>query len=203
MGIAEATAPTNALQRSLSRIGRLSDCTVCLDTGFWLTPKGKVWDCPNVMLGKPHVAENKAGQIVRRSAERLLLLGEEIISQEFQLAQMLTRVDGEEPCPRSIPIRFFYGDTNLTSAHSLRKLHSMIENLRKKWLLPIGGRKAEPSGYWVITELEEYKQWYRSVTSAPITQLSTIHKNAKHNFPHFAEQMELEFWRDLEPEAND
>jgi hypothetical protein len=92
----------------------------------------------------------------------------------------------------------FFGDTWLTKPDQIRKLHSWIEELRKSWLLPIGGRKSGFSGYWIITDLEDFKEWIKAVMSAPITQLGTVHKLAKHNFPVFAEQMELDFWKDME-----
>ncbi|HUF02825.1 MAG TPA: hypothetical protein VMM38_01475 [Aridibacter sp.] len=182
---------------------RPCECYRCLDTGFWLTPRGEVLSCPRVEMREPHPETGVAARTLRRATDRLLVEGREISSVEFNLAQILTLYTADEPCQRKVLISHFFGDTNLTHSNSLRKLHSMIENLRRQWLLPIGGRKAEPAGYWVITMLAEYKEWYRSVTAAPITQLSTIHKNAKHNFPHFAEQMELNFWSDMGPGNND
>ncbi len=62
----------------------------------------------------------------------------------------------------------------------------------------VGSRKQEPSGYWIITDLEDFKEWFDRVKAAPITQLTTIHRVAKANFPVFAEQIEMDFWTDEE-----
>lgn len=175
-------------------------CPRCFDTGIWLTPKNQVEYCPRVLMGDHPYEPNDAAVRVYREAYRLKGLEIYIQNQSFDLARLLTNFSTDHPCPRQEIFDTFYGDTELTYSNQLRKFHGIIEEFRKLWLLPIGSRKAEPSGYWIITELADYKEWYKRATAAPITQLSTIHRNAKHNFPVFAEQMELNFWRDLEEE---
>jgi hypothetical protein len=82
----------------------------------------------------------------------------------------------------------------------LRIFAFTIEELRHKWTLPVGGRKFRPSGYWIITDLEDCKAWLRQATSAPRTQLVTIWRAAKAAFPILAGQGEFEFMNGLETE---
>jgi hypothetical protein len=173
------------------------NCQRCFDTGIWLTPTNDVAECPQkVMLPGSHPQLNAAAEILQRSVRRFKERNY-VMPQTFDLARILSNYTTDEPCARQLIFDLFWQDTNLTEANRRRKLVAMIEELRLKWLLPIGSRKIEPSGYWIITTLEDFKAWFDRVKSAPITQLSTIHKVAKHNFPLFAEQMEIDFWTDM------
>lgn len=174
-----------------------SACNRCFDTGIWLTPTNKVEVCPRVQMREPHAEPNQASLRLRRATNRLFHQQFWIHAQVFDLARILTNFDSKTPACRKQLMDVYFADTELSEAHQLRKFHGFIEELRKIWLLPIGSRKVEPSGYWIITDLEDFKGWFDRVKSAPITQLSTIHKVAKFNFPIFAEQMELEFWNDF------
>lgn len=178
-----------------------ADCRRCLDTGIWLTPRNQVETCPKVQLREAHKIPNPSAEIVKRSALRLKSLEQFIVPYEFELARILTHFSTENPCPRIKLDEFFFLDTNMSAKDMERKTKKFIENLLTIWLLPVGSRRSKPSGYWIITELEDYKAWVEDAKSPAITRLSTIYKNAKHNFPHFAEQMELEFWKDMEPES--
>jgi hypothetical protein len=172
-------------------------CPRCFDSGIWLTPTNKVEVCPRVQLGETHAQPNEASLRLRKATNRLFFRQIWIHAQIFDLARILTNFDSNNPASRKDLMHVFFADTELSEAHRLRKFHGFIEELRKVWLLPIGSRKSEPSGYWIITDLDDFKTWFERVKSAPITQLSTIHKVAKFNFPIFAEQLELEFWNDV------
>lgn len=177
-------------------------CGLCLDTDIHLTTGNQVAVCPNLFaIGAPHRPANPSAYLFVRAAMRLQSIPVEINPFAFALAQILTAFQSENPCKRLDLLEFFFGDTNLTPNNRLRKFHEMIEQLRKIWLLPIGSRKDRPSGYWIITELEDFKIWFDRSKTAPITQLSTIHRVARHNFPVLAEQLELEFWTDFKQEA--
>jgi hypothetical protein len=136
-----------------------------------------------------------------RATKRLSDMKIFVHTEAFDVARILTFFTTEKPCSRQKIFDVFYTDTNLTEANRLRKFHGIIEELRTVWLMPVGSRKPEPCGYWIITELEDFKAWYKGTTSAPITQLTTIHRVAKHNFPVFAEQIELDFFSNVEPEV--
>ena len=178
-------------------------CVRCFDTGIWLTPTNAVAVCPNLLnIDKPHQTANPSAFLMAKSARRLHERNIHINPFAFDLARILTHYSSETPCLRLDLLEFFFADTNLSSSLRLRKFHYLIEELRKIWLLPIGSRKDRPSGYWIITELDDFKEWFERVKAAPITQLTTIHRVAKHNFPIFAEQLELEFWDDFKTETN-
>lgn len=176
-----------------------SSCPRCFETGIWLSPRNEVNICPQIQLGLPHDEPNQASLIIRKAANRMLQQKKFIHAFEFELARILTHYDSQKPCSREILFDFFFADTNLDFRSKLRKFHELIESLRKVWLLPVGSRKSEPCGYWIITNLNDYKAWIDRAKSAPITQLSTIHANARFNYPEYAEQLELEFWQDVEP----
>jgi hypothetical protein len=174
-------------------------CPRCMDSGVWLTPKGRVETCPRIQLGEDHNPANEAALRFRRAVLRLQQRNITLGNQTFSVAQVLTNYTSARPCPRRDLLNFLFADTWITEEHKIRKLHYIVEELRKTWLLPVGGRKHGPSGYWIITDLSEFKEWFEDVKAAPITQLTTIHRLAKFNFPIFAEQIELEFFNDVEP----
>ena len=174
-------------------------CDRCLDSGLWLSPKSEVLVCPKVQMQQPHTVANKASLILLKAANRMFEQKKFIHVHEFELARVLTHFTSQMPCERTKLFDLLFADTNLDFKGKLRKLHGLIENLRKIWLLPVGSRKDDPSGYWIITELQDFKDWVERAKSAPITQLTTIHRNARFNFPEFAEQLEFEFWNDMEP----
>lgn len=176
-------------------------CNRCFDTGLWLASDNAVEMCPGRLRNESHASPNAAAQNLCRSVK---LLNEKQIwinPQAFDLARLLTNFDSKTPCPRQEIFDTFYDTTTLSYQNQLRKFHALIEELRSIWLLPVGSRKTEPSGYWVVTELADFREWFERVKAAPVTQLITIYKVARHNFPVFAEQMELQFLSDIQTET--
>jgi hypothetical protein len=179
-------------------------CQRCFDTGIWLTPKNDVETCPvKIMMPGLHLPATTAAGFVKRAADLIKNNQAWINFQEFDLARILSNYSSANPCARQILIEFFYDETNLTAEHKLRKFHSLIECLRHRWLLPIGSRKTEPTGYWIISDVEDCKAWLRHATAAPKTQLATIWHVAKHNFPMLAGQAEFDFMNHLETEVTE
>lgn len=170
-------------------------CQRCQGLGLWIEPSGAVATCPEIRVGNAHVDPNPAAVVLKRSVELLRFRKIAINALDFDVAKCLIDYTTKQPCPRDVLLKKMF--TWTTSP--LRQFHHRIEDLRKIWLLPVGSRKADPSGYWIITELDDFADWVERSKSAPIQQLSTIHRVAKANFPVFAEQMELEFWNDIEP----
>lgn len=174
-------------------------CDTCFGTTLVLSPYNVVEPCLK-QLYRNHPLPNEAATILLRSTKLLKEKQIWINPQAFDLARLLTNFDSKKPCPRGEIFDTFYDATVLSYQNQLRKFHALVEELRSIWLLPVGSRKTEPSGYWVITELADFKEWFERVKAAPITQLSTIHRVARHNFPVFADQMELEFYNDIKAE---
>ncbi len=169
-------------------------CDRCFNTLLFLTPQRKLETCSCTY---PEYLANPASEILNKSAHRLQNLCIEIEPQVFDLARILTNWTSQNPCKRDDLLELFFGGIEISNQLKLRRFHGCIETLRKWWLLPIGSRKNYPNGYWIITELADYKAWVERAMSAPITQLSTIHANAKFNYPIYAEQLELDFWTDM------
>lgn len=175
-------------------------CITCSDLGYWVEPGGSVTRCPSIVMQRPHNEPGPAQTIVARAIARLKRESRLVDAQHFVVLRYLVAFNGLAPCPRTELLeRFFlYIDGHLARQ---RKFHALIEDLRKIWLLPVGSRKEQPSGYWIITELPDFKEWYARATAAPVTQLTTLHRLAKHNFPIFAEQIELDFFGNIESAA--
>lgn len=168
-------------------------CARCRDHGVWLTPQSRVELCPRIQCGDEHPELSAGARLIERAGRSLLFRKIDAGFLAFSLACDLARFTSGEPCSRQDLIdRHFAG----FGASSLRHFHYTIEELRSVWLLPVGSRKSTPHGYWMITSEADYKEWFDRTTQSPITQLSTLHRNAKANFPVFAEQIELEFWKD-------
>lgn len=179
----------------------MGECTICLDTGIWLNYGGAVAVCPRVQLGERHAEPNEAALILRRECNRLFFQKTPIMADHFRLAQILTRYTSAEPCRGELLTNYFFAGQNHTHDWELRRLAQYIEALRNVWLLPVGSSKSKPSGYYLCRNEAEYREWFKRAGNAPITQFSTLRRNAKHCFPVFAEQIELEFWEDMGPHA--
>jgi hypothetical protein len=173
-------------------------CTICDDLGLWQTPKGDVQPCPVIARGDRHRDPNPAALSVDRAVDELKRTQFRIDSRLFAMAKMLTGFSSAKPCERDKILVNFFDYLPMTPANQLRKFHAAIEELRRVWMLPIGSRKDSPAGYWIITDVKDFEEWINRSKSAPITQLTTIYKVAKRNFPIFAEQMELDIFNDAE-----
>lgn len=170
-------------------------CDRCRGIGLWQEPSGAVALCPEIQLRRPHALPKPAAVVLRRSVDLLAFRKLPVNALGFDIARTLVEFTSDDPCPRDVLL-----DRHFTWArHPLRHFHKAIEELRALWLLPVGSRKSDPSGYWIITEVDDFAAWVERSKAAPIKQLSTIHAVARANFPVFAEQMELEFWKDVDP----
>ncbi|MEO8649161.1 MAG: hypothetical protein ABI539_08350 [Acidobacteriota bacterium] len=178
-----------------ARFGRYA-CDRCFDLGIWLTPRSGVEVCPNIRVGAPHAEPNEAAVMIRTAAEHLRENKQSVNTQTFDVARLLSKFTSADPCPRQHILKNFFSYLPMTEANQLRKFHAVVEDLRRNWALPVGSRKDAPAGYWIITDLDDFKMWVERAKSAPLTQLTTIHRVAKRNFPVFAEQLEIEFWGD-------
>jgi hypothetical protein len=160
------------------------NCHRCQDLGIWIAPQGDVQICPVIRTGGKHDEPKPAAQLVQRAVQSLRERNQVINSQSFNLARVLTYYSSSDPCPREDLIDMFFRYLPMSEKFTLR--------------LPVGSRKVQPCGYWIITDEADFKEWFERTKAAPITQLTTIHKVAKLNFPIFAEQMELDFWNDID-----
>jgi len=168
-------------------------CFACGDLGLIWTD-GRVSTCWRLRAGAVHNRPNEAAQMIERAVRNLMIAKRPIDQHVFHVAQSLIGFTSDRPCKRDVLIERHF----TFSASSLRKFHETIETLRKEWVLPVGSRKESPGGYWIITDIDDFAKWVARAKAAPITQLTTIYRNAKRNFPVFAEQMELEFWSDMD-----
>jgi hypothetical protein len=146
---------------------------------------------------RSHRKPNAAAKSVQKAITELKRTEARIDSRLFEMAKMLIHFSSGKPCERTEILVKFFNYLPMTPGNQLRKFHAAIEELRRVWLLPIGSRKDTPSGYWIITDVEDFSAWLQRSNAAPITQLTTNYKVAKRNFPIFAEQMELEFFNDV------
>lgn len=168
-------------------------CPRCLDTTIWLDSHNGVFPCPR-MMSVSHDAPNAAALLLIIAVERQRSIGNHIDPQVFDLARILTHFDAENPCKREkLETLFFekYPDSKPNDAE--RKINKMNETLKKDWLLPVGSTKFQPAGHWIIVNSEELFEWRKRASSAPITQLATIHRVVKHNAPLFAGQTDFDF----------
>lgn len=179
------------------------NCERCFDTGIWRDYSSNVGICPKIALREPHIAPNEASLILRQATNRLFVNKIWIHAFPFDLARILTKYDTSAPCPKQVVLDYFFADTELSEANKLRRFHGLIEELRNIWLLPVGSRKAEPSGYWIIQDVQDCTAWLNRAISAPKTQLATVWRCVKYNFPMLAGQQEFAFMNELETEAND
>jgi hypothetical protein len=164
-------------------------CDYCWDTGLWM-PAGRLSVCPDLIL-KSHPISSIKANIVAREASRVQDIGKGLDEDQFDIARLLAHFQETEPCPREKIDYLLYGKVNLGTA---RKVMKLIEILRSFWMLPIGSRRIPPAGYWIITGSREYARWFDHALRASRTQFAKFYQNAKHNYPHFASQLSLNFF---------
>ncbi len=70
-----------------------------------------------------------------------------------------------------------------------RSVKKAVEELRMLWKLPIGSSKGDPSGYYWIHSVEEFKEWLDRFLAQPKREFSTAHTMARANFPELAGQI--------------
>lgn len=169
-------------------------CIACSDLGLTLGTDGNVNACWRLRAGAPHNEPSPAALMIQRAIEKLRIAKVAIDPHAFAVAVTLMPYTTKMPCKRDRLVDAHF----LHAGDSVRKCAAMIETLRRVWFLPVGSRKENPTGYWIITSMEDFANWVEAAKAAPITQLTTIHRVAKRNFPVFAEQMELEFWKDMD-----
>lgn len=171
-------------------------CHECRDIGFSITD-GEIRECWRLKGGVAHNGPTPGGTVLRNCLGRLLRKNIVPDTHHFLVARRLAESSSQKPCDTRQLLDQLFG----FSKDPLRKFAEVVEQLRRVWLLPVGSRRGKPAGYWIITESEDFAAWVAQAKAAPITQLTTIHRAARHNFPIFAEQLELEFWKDLSPDG--
>ena len=176
----------------------LPKCDRCFDLGITLSPTDSVGVCPAVRVGLLHNAPTAGGQTLARS-----FIGQTVPQRTFDLARHLTRFTADEPCPGNELIARFFNYLPMSEHNQKRHLANAIEDLRKTWFLPVGARKDSQSGYWIITDIDDFAEWVNRAKAAPITQLRTIYAVAKRNFPAFAGQLELDFLTETDAELQE
>jgi|GEM_PF-3185581 len=171
-------------------------CFICGDVGFTFIRDLGINTCWRMKAGAEHAVPNDAARILGNRMISLIRDGIALDPHHFELAKLLAGHTSDVPCKRR---RILDGHFS-HSKDPQRAFTGVVETLRRLWCLPVGSRKEDPSGYWLITELDDFREWVNRAKAAPITQLRTIHRVAQANFPVFAEQMELEFWADMDPQ---
>ncbi|MEQ1644893.1 MAG: hypothetical protein ABL959_15700 [Pyrinomonadaceae bacterium] len=172
------------------------ECDRCFGIGLRISPMGRVEKCPTLQLGDSHLELSLEAKRIVRAVE--ILERQKMIADTIhcEVARTLAKYSIDKPCSaRELGDRLFsyvLGDENRRRAVTLS-----IRFLRDTWLLPVGSRKHAPTGYWIITNETDFREYFERAKAEPITQLSTIFRLAKANWPEFAEQIEIDFWTDI------
>lgn len=186
-GTSSATAPARA-----------ATCNRCLDLGIYIGPSSNAFEpCPNIVLGNEHAEPSPVAQIIQDAVMRQQIPAD---THLFEIVRTLAMYTTEEPCPGDelIDRHFAYSDGSHESKR--RKLSRSIERLRVDWVLPVGSRKDQPSGYWIMTDQVDFESWLDEALSQPKKTIRTAYRLAKRYFPVFAGQLELS-WQDFEADA--
>lgn len=174
-------------------------CASCFGIGLRHKPQGGIERCPTLTLGHEHCELSEEGKRICRAVEVLRRRKLEPDAVHFDIARTLALYDTLRPCSSRelIDRHFSYVD----GAENRRRLVTKaMRFLRDIWFLPVCSRKDAPAGYWISVTEDDFKAYVERATREPITFLSTIQRMAKANWPEFAEQMEIDIWKDFGPE---
>lgn len=157
-------------------------CYECLDTNIAITLLG-VTPCTSCTGARER--RNTAAWRLARCVFQRQERKQEIDLLVLNVARILTHFTSETPLSRE-----------LIEVHlrlSERYVKKIIEKLRKEWLLPVGSRKLQPSGYWIISSAAEFIEWHRHFRSQAISEFATAYHLLRHNFPELAGQESFDF----------
>lgn len=176
-----------------------TNCDRCFRIGLRISPQGAVEQCPTLQMKDPHVELSPEGQRIVRAVETLRRRKLEPDTIHFDVARSLAQYDTHRPCSsRELIDRHF---SYVAGAENRRRLVTKaVRFLREIWFLPVASRKEAPMGYWIATDLDDFKAYFERASAEPVTTLSTIHRMARANWPEFAEQMEIDIWKDMVPD---
>jgi len=178
-----------------SRLTTLLPCDHCRGLGVWLDPNGSLHTCPRIEIREPHAPPSPRAAFIVRSLRRLYEEKQAIDPVAFEVAKALLPYSADDPCDRHfITDRFFQWSTD-----RLRQLHYTIAELRYKWMLPVASRKVAPAGYWIAADQKDFELWFVRAKAALVTPLIGLNCLARATFPVLADQLELDFRRDMSP----
>jgi hypothetical protein len=193
------TDTTIAQEQDLPFIWAPQYCDRCFGIGLHNAPQGGIRECPAITLGQPHPELSDQGKRIVRAVELLRRRDLEPDIIHFDIARTIAQYSTDRPCSaRELTDRHFSYIDGVENRR--RKVTETIRFLRDIWCLPVASSKAKPAGYWISVDLEDFKAYVKRATAEPITTLSTLHRMARANYPEFAEQLELDFWRDMSVE---
>lgn len=157
-------------------------CFECVDTNLEITLYG-VQACASCVGAREarSPAASTLARVIFNRLERSLPVDPMLV----QLGRILTRFSSDQPLPGEmieVHLRLNY-----------RTAKTMIETLRREYLLPIGSRKGQPNGYWIMTTAAEFIEWDRQFRSQAISLFATSYRLMRANFPALAGQTTLDF----------
>lgn len=171
-------------------------CQNCLDTGlFWAATPASPAHCDHCGAAAAELLHSPAVQIFRQRTFDRMARQADIHPLHFHLARALTLFSSEKPVLREWLGKHF----NLSE----RKTKDVVKFLKDNWLLPIGGRKRDPKGYWLIVTDAEFIEYERQARRTAISALATLYKMRRANFPRLAGQLALDFVEQVKQEIEE
>lgn len=181
---------------------RPAHCDRCFNIGYRIRPTGGVEQCPVIQSREPHPEITATGKMIDRSIRLLLFRKLEVDQLHFDIARTIALWTPGSPCSNDELVRRHFswvsGSTEARMKEAQRRhVAKAIRFLREIWLLPVGSRKDKPSGYYICRTEAEFKEYFERTRREPVTELSMLHRMAAANWPVFAEQLEIDFWKDF------
>jgi hypothetical protein len=170
-------------------------CFACGDLGVELDASGVPRTCWRMRAGAPHNELSPAARTVDRALTVLRIEKRTVDPHLLDVVRLLAQHSSLDPCRRDAIIERHFS----FSPSALRVFHTAVEHLRRVWLLPVASRKEPPAGYWISVDPDDFAAYIARAKASPLTQLTTVYRLARRNFPLLAEQFEFEFWNDIEP----
>lgn len=157
-------------------------CAACFDSGL-STSGGGLGNCALC-----HAPVSGPARRLHQQVDELLGRHQPVSRAAIEVARVLVCATAERPLPgEAIRAAFQIGE---------RELKGLIETLRTDWLLPIGARRAKPSGYYWMATPTEFRQWFETMRAQAICELQTAYHLARANYPELAGQLSFNFTED-------
>ena len=168
--------------RSLPQLAQVS-CFDCLDTSVAVTLYGPkpCASCATVLARKLSPAAERFADTVWFRVGRK----QHVDGQTLNIGRLLVHSTFEQPISRET--------FEMLMGLNDRKVKSVVEELRKEWVFPIGSNRNQPAGYYFIATEEDFLNWSRPYRSQAITSLGTVYRLQRKHFPRLCGQGEFDF----------
>lgn len=157
-------------------------CPECSDTGIAMQLYGPSECKVCAYKERPF---NPTARRIHDCVLELIARGTKIDAQLWEVARALAHSSFDAPVPGE--------KLQAKLGIDRRTLSDRMKRLRDEWFLPALATRQKPTGYYVATRPEHFELWRRHTYGQAMSELVTLYRLQRSNFPELAGQQTLDF----------